>query len=214
MRPTRFLLRRCRMLRLRRRLPVENRSGACHPVPGPGWRGVNHSEGGVKGIPMASGDAQRTWFPEMIETWRQAWSPSMSEDDLMALRDALDAMLQTIRHARHIRPAMMWCPRCQERHRSTPPSVSVRAMILALGRFEIASASEVKALERRWNTYRRHHHLDRYGMPGEAGAVGDEAASPSSSTVCAVAWHLTACSQAPGSNGGDKRRVDRRHLLS
>ena len=113
---------------------------------------------------MASGDAQRTWFPEMIETLGQTWSPSMSETDLMALRDRLDTTLQTIRSERHILPAMMWCPRCQTRHRSAPPKVAVRAMILALGRFDLASAAEVKALERRWNTYRRYQQLDRYGV--------------------------------------------------
>ena len=113
---------------------------------------------------MASGDAQRTWFPEMIESLGQSWSPSMSETDLIALRDRLDTALQTIRSERGIQPAMMWCPSCQARHRSAPPKVSVRAMILALGRFELASTSEVKALERRWNTYRKYHQLDRYGM--------------------------------------------------
>jgi hypothetical protein len=112
---------------------------------------------------MASGDAQRTWFPEMIETLGQAWSPSMSEIEWIALRDRLDATLQTIRSERHILPAMMWCPSCQARHRSAPPKVSVRAMILALGRFGIASANGVKALERQWNTFRKRHHLDRYG---------------------------------------------------
>jgi hypothetical protein len=40
-------------------------------------------------------------------------------------------------------------------------------MILALGRFGMASVAEVKVLERRWNTYRRQHHLDRYGMQDE-----------------------------------------------
>jgi hypothetical protein len=50
----------------------------------------------------------------------------------------------------------------------------VRAMILALGRFGMASASEVKVLERRWTTYRKHHHLDRYGMKEE----GVEAPGP------------------------------------
>jgi hypothetical protein len=112
---------------------------------------------------MASGDAQRTWFPKLIEMLGQAWSPSMSETEWIALRDRLDATLQTIRSERHIEPAMMWCPNCQARHRSGPPKVSVRAMILALSRFEIASADEVKALERRWNTYRKRHQLDRYG---------------------------------------------------
>ena len=116
---------------------------------------------------MASGDAQRTWFPEMIEMLGQTWSPSMSESALLALRDRLDTTLQTIRSERHIVPAMMWCPHCHARHPSASPKVSVRAMILALGRFGMASASEVKTLERRWNTYRRRHHLDRYGMKEE-----------------------------------------------
>ena len=108
---------------------------------------------------MASGDAQRTWFPEMIETLGQTWSPSMSEPDLIALRDRLDTTLQTIRSERQILPAMMTCPRCQARHRSAPPTVSVRAMIFALGRFDIASADEIRALERRWKTYRRRQQL-------------------------------------------------------
>ncbi len=113
---------------------------------------------------MASGDAQRTWFPEMIEMLGQTWSPSMAESEWLALRDRLDTTLQTIRSERHIVPAMMWCPHCHARHPSASPKVSVRAMILALGRFGMASASEVKTLERRWNTYRRRHQLDRYGM--------------------------------------------------
>ena len=113
---------------------------------------------------MASGDAQRTWFLEMVEMLGQTWSPSMSETEWIALRDRLDTTLQTIRRERPILPAMMWCPRCQSRHRSAPPKVSVRAMILALGQFELASVAEIKALERRCNTYRRHHQLDRFGM--------------------------------------------------
>ncbi len=59
---------------------------------------------------MASGDAQRTWFPEMIEMLNQTWSASMSENELLALRDRLDSTLETIRSERHILPAMMWCP--------------------------------------------------------------------------------------------------------
>ena len=117
---------------------------------------------------MASGYAQRTWFPEMIEMLGQTWSPSMAEGEWVALRDRLDTTLQTIRSERHIVSAMMWCPHCQARHPSAPPKVSVRAMILALGRFGMASASEVKVLERRWTTYRKHHHLDRYGMKEES----------------------------------------------
>lgn len=104
---------------------------------------------------MASGDAQRTWFPEMIGMLKDDWHASMSLDALISLRDRLDATLQTIRTERHILPAMMYCPRCQKRHRAAPPKVSVRAMILALARFEIAPQSEVKTLEKLWNKHRK-----------------------------------------------------------
>jgi len=93
---------------------------------------------------MASGDAQRTWFPEMIELLNQTWSASMSANELLVLRDRLDTTLETIRSERHILLAMMWCPHCHARHPAAPPTVSVRAMILALGRFGLASAAEVK----------------------------------------------------------------------
>src|SRR5215471_16203647 len=114
---------------------------------------------------MASGDAQRVWFPELSAIVRQAGNPAMSMDALLRLRDRLDASLQTLRQTRHILPAMMWCPHCQARHRAAPPSVSVRATILALGRFTRATASEVQALEKQWNSYRRQHQLNRDGQP-------------------------------------------------
>src|SRR6266446_726890 len=79
---------------------------------------------------MASGDAQRVWFPELIAIVKQAGAPTMSMDALLRLRDRLETTLQTIRQTRQILPAMMWCPHCQARHRAAPPSVSVRATIL------------------------------------------------------------------------------------
>lgn len=94
---------------------------------------------------MASGDTQRTWFPAMIALLGQTWSPSMAEGEWLALRDRLDTLLQTMRRERQIVSALMWCPHCHARHPAAPPTVSVRAMLLALGRFGLASAAEVKA---------------------------------------------------------------------
>jgi hypothetical protein len=74
-------------------------------------------------MPMASGDAQRTWFPEMIALLGQTWSSSMAEGEWLALRDRLDTLLQTIRRERQIVSAMMWCPHCHARHRAAPPKV-------------------------------------------------------------------------------------------
>ena len=120
---------------------------------------------------MAAGDAQRVWFPALIEMVRQAGDPAMSMDALLRLRDRLNTTLQTIRHTRQILPAMMWCPHCQVRHRAAPPSVSVRATILALGRYTHTAASEVQALEKRWNRYRKQHQLDRDGQPEDTVAA-------------------------------------------
>jgi hypothetical protein len=43
------------------------------------------------------------------------------------------------------------------------PRVSVRAMILALGRFGITTRAKIKTLEREWAEYRDQHCLDLYG---------------------------------------------------
>lgn len=117
---------------------------------------------------MAAGDAQRTWFPELIELLRARWQPSLSWDALIALCDDLDALLQRIRTERGILPPMMWCRCCQVRRRAAPPRVSVRAAILALARFGIAGEDEVKALEKGWARHRKATGLDLRGkVPAE-----------------------------------------------
>jgi hypothetical protein len=117
---------------------------------------------------MASGDAQKVWCPEMIAILRQAADPAMSVETVLVLRDRLDATLQHIRRTRQILPAMMWCPQCQAHHRAAPPRVSVGATLLALGRFAAVATTDVQALEKRWNKYRRQHQLDRYGQQEDA----------------------------------------------
>jgi hypothetical protein len=61
---------------------------------------------------MPAGDASRTWFSEMIETLRQAWKPEIAWEQVIALRDRLNAILKEIRFSRGIRPPTMWCPVC------------------------------------------------------------------------------------------------------
>ncbi len=120
---------------------------------------------------MASGDAQKVWFPELIAMVQQAGEAAMSMETLLRLRDRLNTTLQTIRHTRQILPALMWCPHCQARHRAAPPSVSVRATILALGRYTRATAAEIQALEKQWNRYRKQQQLDRDGQPEDTVVV-------------------------------------------
>jgi hypothetical protein len=112
---------------------------------------------------MASGDPQRTWFPEMIHKLRLEWHESMSFPDLIALRDSLDSMLHEIRSTRNIRAPIVKCPKCGKVGPGAEPRVSVRAMILSLSRFRIADAEPVKILEKQWAAYREKNGLNLYG---------------------------------------------------
>ncbi len=129
---------------------------------------------------MASGDRQRTWFPEMVELLRTEWRPDLTWKELIALRDRVDAMMKEIRTSRDLQPVVSKtpCPKCGRPLVQGGGHVSVRAMILAVKRFEIAPQDEVKAVEKRWNRHRWQTGLDLYGrLPSEkeASAAAAEA---------------------------------------
>ena len=128
---------------------------------------------------MASGDASRTWFSEMVETLRQEWKSEISWEQVFTLRDHLDAMLQELRISRGIQPPIMWCPVCKSQTRQAPPRVSVRAIIFALGRFGIVAPAEVKSLEKRWAKHRKENSLDRNGKSNHAVITGSTSEGPS-----------------------------------
>ena len=62
---------------------------------------------------MASGDPQRTSFPEMIQKLRLEWHESMTFPDLIALCDSLDNLLHEIRSTRNIRSPIVKCPNAE-----------------------------------------------------------------------------------------------------
>ena len=116
---------------------------------------------------MASGDRQRTWFPEMIEALRADWRPEMSWAEIVALRDHLNDMLKEIRNSRKLQPVTTstLCPCCNEPLAQGTGGVSVRATILVLNRFGIASPNEVNILEKAWAKHRRESGVDLNGKP-------------------------------------------------
>jgi hypothetical protein len=112
---------------------------------------------------MPSGDPQRTWFPEMVVRLRSKWHEGVSMPALISLRDELDGMLQRIRTSRNIQTPIITCSRCGTTGRAAQPHVSVRALILALARFGIASKDQTRALEKAWAEYRNQNRLDIEG---------------------------------------------------
>ena len=112
---------------------------------------------------MASGDRSRTWFAEMIEALREQWHVDLAMEELIALAERLDRMLTQIRTERQIKPPAIYCPECGQRSLEGEPRVSVRATILAAGRFGIGEPPDVKAQERSWKKYRSEAGLDQIG---------------------------------------------------
>ncbi len=98
---------------------------------------------------MASGDRQRTWFPEMVDLLRGEWRSDTSWDEIIALRDRVDDLLQHIRTSRKLEPVVSskLCSRCGKPLVQGGGKISVRAMILSIKRFEIAPQDEVKLVE-------------------------------------------------------------------
>lgn len=118
----------------------------------------------------------RREFPELVEQVRQTWRPDLGIDEVIALAQSLDRSLHSIRTERKIRPPMIRCPRCGTYGPAAERRVSVRATILAAGRFGGATPAEVKRLERSWRDHRSTRGLDLYGNPPVA---RDEAAAGS-----------------------------------
>ena len=134
---------------------------------------------------MAAGDGNRVWFPEMIEMLRSQWNAAMPFPDLIELCNILDKMFQRRRPRGPILPPGSRCPECgrivdsenQQRH-----SISVRATILSLGRFGIASPEVTKRTEKEWARYRGEHRLDLYGH-----SISSTAEPGAKDSICAHA---------------------------
>jgi hypothetical protein len=74
----------------------------------------------------------------MIEVLRARWNIGLAFAALIELTTELDTMLHRIRAERHIRPPVIKCPRCGHVGEAAEPGVTVRAVILSIGRFGIA----------------------------------------------------------------------------
>jgi hypothetical protein len=62
---------------------------------------------------MPLGDAQRTWFPEMVARLRSEWREGLSMPALIGLRDELDGTLQRIQCHQCASDSYRDRPRCQ-----------------------------------------------------------------------------------------------------
>ncbi len=114
---------------------------------------------------MASGDAQRVWFLEMLEALEARWSASWSWDEMVGFCVEMTALRTSIRSARGIQSPRMRCHRCGAVSRSDIPGVSVRSALFALEKRGVVDTGKRERLDRDWRRYQRRNKLDAYGRP-------------------------------------------------
>lgn len=99
----------------------------------------------------------------MLEELQQSWSPDVSWDDFVEFCSRMTAVRAEIRQAKGIKPPMMTCPECGERHRAELPDISPRSALFALRKIGVISDEKMKSLDRDWAKYRKQNGQDAYG---------------------------------------------------
>ena len=112
---------------------------------------------------MPAGQAHTIWFPELKDILKKKWRSTLTIPQQFELLAELNNELNQIRIDFDIQPPMMWCPKCQKRHRSRFRDVSITAMYYALQRFELCEEEDFKKLKRDWKNYSKSEYINIYG---------------------------------------------------
>ena len=110
---------------------------------------------------MASGDAQRAWFAEMLDDLKSHWSSNMTWEELAVFCRYMTEKRQSIREARGIKPARMSCKKCGGHVVLAP--ISIRSALFALRKIGAVDEAGFKELDRAWTRHRKLNGLDAYG---------------------------------------------------
>ncbi len=117
---------------------------------------------------MAAGDAQRVWFPEMLEQLGRLGRETFAWEVMIAFCSKMTSFRVELREAKGIRDPIYYCKNCGKKQSAKLPGVSIRSALFALLKQGIISDSELKSLDRDWARYRRKNRLDAYGNPKES----------------------------------------------
>ena len=120
---------------------------------------------------VPSGDAQRVWFPEMLEVLSAAWTPGTTWDELVDLCRRLTALRTSLRKLRGIQPPLTRCPKCGSVSRGDVEGVSIRSALFALRKVGTLSEADFVRLDREWKKLRAARGLDALGRRDDASSA-------------------------------------------
>lgn len=114
---------------------------------------------------MPSGDAIRSWFPEMLEGLAEKWSPSLSWEEWAVLCREMTELRTRIRKERRISGQKMFCKGCGEVKEMVPLPIGIRSMLFALKKVKLLDDDQLVRLDKEWKKHQRIHGLDNLGTP-------------------------------------------------
>jgi len=119
---------------------------------------------------MPSGDAQRVWFPEMIEELKREWSRTMPWDEVAELCARMTERRRAIRQERKIQPPKMRCNDCGGvmLPQADVSGISIRSTLFALKKSGVITDIELEDLDKSWAKHRKKNGLDAFGRKVEA----------------------------------------------
>ncbi|MCP5069864.1 MAG: hypothetical protein GY946_25130 [bacterium] len=112
---------------------------------------------------MPAGDAQRVWFPEMLEKLKRSWSKTMSWEELADFCARMTEKRKQIREERGIQPPKTRCPKCGKVSRSDISGVSIRSALFALKNSGVVTDAQFKELDKSWMKHRKKYGVDTRG---------------------------------------------------
>ena len=96
----------------------------------------------------------------------------MNIEDHFELVAKLNDQLSKIRKELNVKPEMIYCNHCNERHEREFTMVTITSMYFALERFEICNHKEHLELKRNWRRYSKENSINIYGK-----RIGEESES-------------------------------------
>jgi hypothetical protein len=110
---------------------------------------------------MASGDTQRSWFPEMLEELNRFWSGDVSWEEIIIFAHHMTEERKQIKKSKNIKPIQNKCRTCGSQ--LDLPPISIRSCLFALLRINRISEKQFKQLENEWKKQRKQNGLDAFG---------------------------------------------------
>ena len=117
---------------------------------------------------MPSGDNSRMWFPEMFDELTQMWKPEMTWDEINTICLHMGERLRNIRKERGINIKKAKCKCGCGGTMETSSKISIRSLLYALKRNGVITETEVKRLDKNWQSYQRKNKLNAYYEPKQS----------------------------------------------